>query len=57
MIYTETLSTVILSVCNSIFSTNKETFASFGKMFNESLLQHKDLSIFIYNFLLNFWLY
>ena len=36
MIYTETLCTVILSVCNLIFSTNKETFASFGKMFNVS---------------------
>ena len=36
MIYTETLSTVILSVCNLIFSTNKETIASFGKMFNVS---------------------
>ena len=36
MIYTETLSTVILSVCNLIFSTNKETFASFAKMFNVS---------------------
>ena len=38
MIYTETLNTVILSVCNLIFSTNKETFASFAKMFNVSLM-------------------
>ena len=36
MIYTETMNTVNLGVCNLIFSTNKETFASFGKMFNVS---------------------